>query len=63
MAYVVIHKSPPGPEMHVLKNGNMSLYGTPKKFLSKEAAREVAAFWADHIAMNRHKGTVVVRKV
>jgi hypothetical protein len=63
MSYIVVHKNPPGPEMHVLKNGNMSLFGQPRRFMSKEMAKEVAAFWAQHLVDNDHRGTIVVRKV
>jgi hypothetical protein len=61
--YIVVDKSRFG-EMHVLKNGNMSFFGTPRKFLSKEAAREVAASWAQHFAdCGREGHKVVVRTV
>jgi hypothetical protein len=42
----------------------MSFFGTPRKFLSKEAAREVAASWAQHFAdCGREGHKVVVRTV
>lgn len=64
MSYVVIAKHPKHPESHVLKNGNMSPFGSPRRFLSKEVAREVAAEWAQHFADAGHdQTTVVVRKV
>ena len=62
--YVVIAKHPKHGEMHVLKNGNMSPFGTPRKFLNKDLAREIAAEWAQHYADAGHDSTtVVVRKV
>lgn len=64
MRFVVIQKNPNGSEMHVLRNGNLSHYGTPRKFLSKEAARGVAQEWADHNAdRGDDRSRVVVRKV
>lgn len=64
MSYIVVAKHPKHPEMHVLKNGNMSQFSAPRKFLSKERAREVAAEWAQHFVDAGHDlTTVVVRKV
>lgn len=64
MSYVVIAKHPKYPELHVLKNGNLSQHGSPRRFLSKEVAREVAAEWAQHFAdAGQNQTTVVVRKV
>ncbi len=64
MSYIVVAKHQKHPEMHVLKNGNMSQFDTPRKFLSRELAREVAAEWAQHYADAGHdQTTVVVRKV
>jgi hypothetical protein len=64
MSYIVVAKHPKHPEMHVLKNGNMSQSSSPRRFLSKEVAREVAAKWAQHFADAGHdQTTVVVRKV
>jgi hypothetical protein len=47
MRWVVIQKDEKGPEMHVLKNGNLSFYGTPHKFLAKDVAQEAARAWAE----------------
>jgi hypothetical protein len=63
MPYIVVKKNPPWPEMHVLPNGNLSHYSAPKKFLTKERAREVAAEWAQFDANCDQKGTFVVRPV
>lgn len=64
MPYIVVAKHPKHPEMHVLRNGNMSQTGTPRKFTSKELAREVAAEWAQHFVDAGHDQTrAVVRKV
>lgn len=61
--YIVVAKHPKHGEMHLLKNGNMSFFGTPRKFLNKEVAREKAAEWAQHYADAGHDSTtVVVRK-
>jgi hypothetical protein len=63
-SYIVVAKHPKHGEMHVLRNGNMSQTGTPRKFMSKELAREVAAEWAQHYAdCHQDQTTVVVRKV
>jgi hypothetical protein len=63
-SYIVIAKHPKHPEMHVLKNGNMSQFGVPRRFMNKDVAREVAAEWAQHYADAGHDQTsVVVRKV
>jgi hypothetical protein len=57
MRYIVIHKAKNGAEMHVLRNGNMSFYGTARKFLSRETAAEVAQEWAECLPR------IVIRKV
>jgi hypothetical protein len=63
MSYIVVAKHPKHGETHVLRNGNMSHFSTPRKFLSKDIAREVAAEWAQHYADAGHDlYTVVVRK-
>lgn len=63
MPFIVVRKLPPWPEMHVLQNGNLSQTGKPKKFISKEGARLVAAEWAQHEEDNGLHGTYAVRKV
>lgn len=64
MTYIVVAKHPKHPEMHVLRNGNMSQFSAPRKFMSKEMAREIAAEWAQHFADAGQDATrVVVRKV
>jgi len=63
-SYIVVAKHPKHGEMHLLKNGNMSLYGSPRKFMNKDVAREHAAEWAQHYAdAGQTNTTVVVRKV
>lgn len=64
MSYIVVAKHPKHPEQHVLKNGNLSETGAPRRFISKITAREVAAEWAQHFAdAGQDLTTVVVRKV
>lgn len=51
MSYVVTSmKTGWKQPMHLLRSGVMSVSGTPRKFLSKDAAREAAAEWAQHYA-------------
>lgn len=62
--FVVIEKHDNGTEMHVLRPGSMSYYGSPKKFLTREQALEEARTWAQVNANCRLKNRkILVREV
>jgi len=63
MNYIVIAKHPKHGEMHLLKNGNMSYFGTPRRFRHKDLAAVEAKSWAQRYADAGDKLTkVVIRK-
>jgi hypothetical protein len=64
MPYIVVEKRPNGSEMFVINNkGSLSHTGTPKKFLAKETAKEIAAMWAQINANCDQNAKMFVRKV
>lgn len=64
MPYIVIEKRPGRGEMHVVNStGSLSYFGKPKKFLSKETAREIARMWAEINANCDQNAKMVVREV
>lgn len=64
MPYIVIEKQPKGGEMHVINSkGSLSFFGTPKKFMSKATAMEIAEMWAEINGNCGRDAPLVVRRV
>lgn len=63
MPYIVVEKLPDGTEYHATKGGNLTLYGKPYRFVSREKAKEVAQTWSQINANCRQPGKLFVRSV